>query len=178
MIWSQSDRTDIEKVKTFIFYFPAHKLIDDRASERDKEKQKLTKYSSIGFSRALLYDFCISVCLSACAMCKALASNLPVIWNRSSTVNHFGEIKFSHHICSPTNRWASARLDREWSSRCRCGCHSVSSDAENLQLKRLIRYRFASSHFAIDRWSQSTSELSAVNFMWVWSPTARCRIQG
>lgn len=37
----------------------------------------LTKYSPIGFSSPLLYDFCISVCLSAWAICNALASNRP-----------------------------------------------------------------------------------------------------
>ena len=36
----------------------------------------------MGFSRALLYAFCSSVALSACAMCRALASKRPYWWVR------------------------------------------------------------------------------------------------
>ena len=129
------------------FNFPAQQVIDER-------KQKLTKYSSMGFSRALLYDFCISVCLSACAMCKALASNLPVILNRLSGVNrHEKFVKINkrkskmiknykqsiknvpHRICSPKNHCAPARSDHAWSSRFRCGYHLEWFDVESLQLK-------------------------------------------
>lgn len=69
-------RKDIEKVKL--------SLKGDDRMRCEKSLEKLTKYSSMGFSRALLYDFCISVCLSAWAMCKALASNLPAIRNKLS----------------------------------------------------------------------------------------------
>lgn len=53
-------------------------MVVEKKFQRIKDIKKLTKYSPIGFSRALLYDFCISVCLSAWAICKALASKRPM----------------------------------------------------------------------------------------------------